>query len=278
MNRPFRSLFSDVCLPSYEQQTGEQQTMTTLLVTNDDGINAPGILALSTALQALGNVRVSAPAKNQSASGHKKTLFQDIHYKEIQLENGVPGMAVNGSPADCIALAALGMTDWPPDIVVSGINRGENMGQDLTYSGTVTAALEGAIHGVLAVAVSLSTHDADTIEDYERAAQIAVTVVRRVLEKGLPPFTILNVNVPNVAEIKGLRITRQGVRIYLDKILRKNGGIVQIVGDPPTGNFEEEGTDVWAVHNGYVSITPVHLDMTAHRFMADLVAWDIEID
>lgn len=250
--------------------------MTTILVTNDDGIQAPGILALAQAMHSLGEVRVSAPSRNQSASGHKKTLFQDIPIIHTELKDGTPALAVAGSPADCIAVAALGLTEWPPDIVVSGINRGENMGQDLTYSGTVTAALEGTIHGVPSVAVSLGNHLANDVEDYAVAAQIATVVVRSVLEKGLPPFTILNLNVPPLKKVKGIRLTRQGVRTYLDE-LEQNGDVVRIVGEPPTGDVEEEGTDIWAVHNGYASLTPVHLDMTAHRFLADLAAWDIEI-
>ena len=250
--------------------------MTYILATNDDGYAAPGIMALVRAMRALGEVKVVAPARNQSASGHKKTLFQDIPVSEVTMPDGGPAMAVGGSPADCIALAALGAAQWPPNVVVSGINRGENMGQDLTYSGTVTAALEATIHGVPGVAISLADHDARDEADYARAAQIAVAVVRQVLQRGLPPFTILSLNVPPGDTIKGLRLTRQGIRIYLDA-LEKNGNVMRIVGDRPSGVTNEEGTDLWALHNGYASLTPVHLDMTAHRFLADLAAWNIQI-
>ena len=250
--------------------------MTYILVTNDDGINAPGILALSSAMQELGEVEVAAPATNQSASGHKKTLFTDISVTETELKNGIHGIAVGGSPADCIALAAMGLHRWPPDIVVSGINRGENMGQDITYSGTVTAALEACIHNIPAVAISLSNIAADTPEDYAEAAKAAVKVVRFALVHRLPPLTILNLNIPN-GEIKGIRLTRQGVRIYRDVMARQENGAVQIVGDPPTGILDEAGTDIWAVANGYASLTPIHLDMTAHHFMADLAAWDVDL-
>jgi 5'-nucleotidase len=198
-----------------------------IIVTNDDGVQAPGILALATALRRLGDVQVIGPALSQSASGHKKTLFQDIPVSEVALADGTRAMSVGGSPADCIALAALGMVDWPPSLVVSGINRGPNMGQDITYSGTVTAALEAAIQGFLAT-------------------------------------------------VKGIRLTRQGVRIYQDE-LEVNNNVYRIVGPPPGGQFEEEGTDIWAVHNGYASLTPIHLDLTAHRFLADLAAWDITV-
>lgn len=126
--------------------------MTYILVTNDDGLNAPGIFALAQAMKKFGEVRVSAPSSNQSASGHKKTLFTDIPFEHTQLSDGTPALSVTGSPADCIAVSALGATKWPPRLVVSGINRGANMGQDITYSGTVTAALEACIHAVPAVA------------------------------------------------------------------------------------------------------------------------------
>jgi 5'-nucleotidase len=249
--------------------------VTKILVTNDDGVLAPGIFALATAMRALGEVEVIAPSTNQSAGGHKKTLFQDIPTSRAELEDGTPALAVTGSPADCIALAALGVMEWPVRIVVSGVNRGANMGQDITYSGTVTAALESTINGVPAVAISLDQRDANDPADYALAAQIAVSVVERVLEKGLPPFTILNLNVPKGA-VKGLRLTRQGLRIYRDE-LEKAGDIYRIGGPEPGGVIDEEGTDLWAVHNGYASLTPIHLDLTAHRFLADLAAWDITL-
>lgn len=248
-----------------------------ILVTNDDGVHAPGILALATAMRALGNIAVAAPSINQSASGHKKTLYQDIPYTFTQLADGTRALSVGGSPADCIALTALGAlgeNTWPPDIVVSGINRGPNMGQDITYSGTVTAALEAAINGVPAVAVSLDNRTADHIEDYAAAAQVAVSVVRRTLEKQLPPLTILNLNVPGTPRVKGIRLTRQGIREYMDA-LEQRDGVFRIVGDPPGGMIDEEGTDLWAVSREYASLTPIHLDMTAHHMMADLAAWDI---
>jgi 5'-nucleotidase len=247
-----------------------------ILITNDDGINAPGLLALAQAMRALGTIQVVAPAINLSAIGHKKTLFQDIPVTEVSLADGTVALAVGGSPADCIAIAALGATPWPPNIVVSGINRGANMGQDITYSGTVTAALEAVIHAVPGVAVSLDNTDADAVEDYRAAADVAVRVVERVLQKGLPPLTILNLNLPRGNELKGLRLTRQGVRIYRDE-LEKADNVYRIVGQAPTGVTDEEGTDLWAVHNHYASLTPIHLDLTAHHLFADLAAWDIEI-
>jgi 5'-nucleotidase len=248
--------------------------VTYIVVTNDDGVQAPGILALATAMRALGEVEIIAPSINQSASGHKKTLYQDIPYTRVTLADGSSATSVGGSPADCIALAALGLIRWPPQIVVSGINRGPNMGQDITYSGTVTAALEASISGVPAVAVSLDNRHANKAEDYAEAARVAVQVVQRALEQKLPAFTILNLNVPNVPHVNGIRLTRQGVRIYQDE-LEIQEAVVRIVGPEPGGMFEEAGTDLWAVHQGFASLTPLHLDLTAHRLFADLAAWDI---
>jgi len=247
-----------------------------ILVTNDDGVQAPGILALAQAMRELGEVKVIAPAINQSSSGHKKTLFTDIPISTATLVDGTTATAVSGSPADCVAVAALGVFEWPPLLVVSGINRGGNMGQDITYSGTVTAALEGAIFGVPALAVSLDKRDANAPEDYRLAAQIAVTVAKSIIAKGLPSLTILNLNVPAGDKVNGLRLTRQGARLY-NEVLERNGDIIRIGGPEPTGLFEQEGTDLWAVHRGYASLTPIHLDMTAHHFIADLAAWDIEV-
>lgn len=248
--------------------------MTRIIVTNDDGVHAPGIQVLAQAMRKFGEVEVIAPSINQSASGHKKTLFQDIPVTKTELKDGTPATSVGGSPADCIALAALGMVDWPPRLVVSGINRGANMGQDITYSGTVSAALEACIQGVPAVAFSLDHGQADDPKQYIEAGRVAQQVVEYLLTHTLPPLTILNVNIPNVERVKGIRLTRQGVRIYQDvlEVIEQNH---RIVGPAPRGNTEEIGTDVWAVFSGYASLTPIHLDMTAHRFLADLAAWDI---
>ena len=254
--------------------------MASILVTNDDGYDAPGIVALAEAMRALGDVQVSAPATNQSGSGHAITLFKDIPYQCCTIGSDIPALAVGGSPADCIAVAMLGLLDHKPDIVVSGINRGANMGQDLTYSGTVTAALEAAIHGLPALAMSLAVPRADRVEDYQVAAEIAIRIAGKVLEEGLPPLTILSVNVPGVAcfeDLRGMRMTRQGVRIYRDQLNHVDGGVVRVEGQPPVGNFDEIGTDIWAVHRDFVSMTPVHLDMTAHQFMATLDSWDLRL-
>jgi 5'-nucleotidase len=251
--------------------------MTYILVTNDDGVHAPGLLALANAMMKFGQVQVIAPATNQSAGGHKKTLFNDIPIAETELANGLPALSVTGSPADCIALASMGLRPWPPRMVVSGINRGENLSQDVTYSGTVTAALESTINGVPAVAVSLANPEANTVEAYAEAARVAQIVVGHALERTLPALTILNLNIPRLQRVRGIRLTRQGLRIYRDEIER-DGDVVRIVGEPPTGILDQIGTDLWAISQGYASLTPIHLDMTSHQFMAELNAWDVETD
>ena len=250
--------------------------MTYILVTNDDGVHAPGILALTQAMKTIADVNVVAPAANQSASGHKKTLFQDMAISRPEMADGTAAVAVDGSPADCIAVAALGLVEWPPRMVVSGINRGANMAQDVTQSGTVSAALEATLHAVPGIAFSLDNHDADQPEHYATASRVAAQIVRNLLDKELPPFTVINVNVPNTDDIRGIRLTRQGVRVYRDE-LHLEDQLARIMGDPPTGRLDEAGTDLWAVHRNYVSITPIHLDMTAHHFMADVAAWDLQL-
>lgn len=254
--------------------------MTSIIVTNDDGYDAPGIVALAQAMRGLGAVQICAPAVNQSASGHKITLHEDIEYRRSSVGDGIPALVVNGSPADCIALSLLGLVDGNPDLVVSGINRGENMAQDLTYSGTVTAALEAAIGGVPSVAFSLANPAANDADDYRVASIVARAIASMALQRRLPPFTILNVNIPPVKqmdELRGIRLTRQGVRVYNDRLVHAGEGVVRIGGEAPTANTDELGTDVWAVHRDFVSVTPVHLDMTAHQFMADLEAWDLRL-
>jgi 5'-nucleotidase len=250
--------------------------MTYILITNDDGVDAPGILALARTMRQLADtVQVIAPAENQSMSGHKINLFTDIQVDENrQLDGHIPAVAVHGSPADCIALASHGLVKWPPRLVVSGINRGANMSQDTFYSGTVSAAIEATIQGVPALAVSLDNGEANRIEDYEVAARLAARVAARMLEFSLPPFTLLNLNVPYGVDVKGVRLTRTGVRIYNDR-LERDGDTVRITGDAPTGVVDTIGTDLWAVHNAYASLTPLQLDLTAHNFMAELGAWDV---
>jgi 5'-nucleotidase len=248
-----------------------------ILVTNDDGVSAPGIAALAAALRRIPGAKVSvmAPAQNQSDAGHRKTLRDPLRIQAARLLDGTDGFSCSGSPADAIAVALLGYVKDKVDIVVSGINAGPNVAQDITYSGTVTAAMEASIAGVPAIAVSLDSFDN---LDFGPAAAFAVKLTPIVLEKGLPPLTLLNVNVPN-APIKGLKITRQGHRIYRDKLIElidpEGKPYYWIGGERPSGHVEEVGTDVWAVAQGYISLTPIRLDMTDQAMMADIDRWGL---
>lgn len=251
-----------------------------ILVTNDDGIFAPGILALQSALRQIedATVTVMAPNQNQSAVGHRKTLRDPLRIDNVTLEDGTPGYACSGSPADAIALALMGYIKDPVDIVVSGINLGGNLGQDITYSGTVTAAMEATIFGLPAIAISL---DSRSDPDFGAAAQFTAWLTPTVLAAGLPELTLLNVNMP-AGKAKGIEITRQGRRRYHDCLISRidptGRPYYWIGGDRPTGDTEEVGTDVWAVAQGYISISPIRLDMTDHNLIPDIKAWGLAVN
>ncbi|MCP5095488.1 MAG: 5'/3'-nucleotidase SurE [Chloroflexi bacterium] len=247
-----------------------------ILVTNDDGVTAPGLLALAQAMRAFGTVTILAPDRNWSASGHVKTLHRPLRIKSVTLDDGSTALAADGAPSDCVALAKLGVIPEKIDLVVSGINTGPNMGHDVTYSGTVTAAMEAVINGMPGIAFSFG--DFSDAYDYKTGAAIASRIVHKVLDQELDPQMLLNVNIPLVAEvdIKGIRITRQGMRVYrdvLDKRLDPRGRpYYWIGGDEPTG-VPDDGTDFGAIAQGFVSVTPLQLDLTAYKKAQQLSAW-----
>lgn len=250
-----------------------------ILVTNDDGVNAPGLLALAQELRALSQVTILAPDKNWSASGHVKTMHRPLRVKDVILQDGIRAMASDGAPSDCVALAILGLTPEKVDLVVSGINPHANVGHDVTYSGTVTAAMEAAISGLPGVAVSLDAPENHLgALDYCTAARIARRIVEKVIHYGLPKDILLNVNIPNLPEeqIRGIKITRQGLRLYRDRLdsrLDPRGrAYYWIGGEAPTG-VPEEGTDFGALAEGYVSITPLQLDLTACNALETIQVW-----
>ncbi len=251
-----------------------------ILVTNDDGVFAPGLLALATEMRLWGEVTILAPDRNWSASGHVKTLDRPLRVKEVVLSDGSSALASDGAPSDCVALALLGLLPKPVDLVVSGINPNANLGHDVTYSGTVTAAMEAVIGGVPGLAVSLDSPENHTGGyDFNPAARMAGRIVAQVIQRGLPLGILLNVNVPYLPEqqIKGIQITRQGLRLYrdlLEKRLDPRGRpYYWIGGEAPTG-LSEEGTDFGALAEGFVSVTPLHLDLTAHPNIPLLQSWD----
>jgi 5'-nucleotidase len=240
--------------------------MSIVVLTNDDGVHAAGLAALERALAELGDVYVLAPEREQSACGHALTLHRPLRAQPL----GERRFAVNGTPSDCVNLAVLGFLPAPPILIVSGINHGSNLGDDVTYSGTVSAAMEGTLHGVPSIAVSLVDGG-----DFDVAGRVARLIAMRVLVEGLPGHTLLNVNVP-AAPPRGVRLTRLGHRVYSDKIVEQTdprGRSHYWLGGGEAKWTDLDGTDMGAVHEGYVSVTPVHLDLTNHRALAQLGDW-----
>jgi len=237
-----------------------------ILLTNDDGFDAPGLLALASALPSSADVVIIAPDRNWSASGHSRTLFAPIHTREVTLANGAPAISTSGSPADCVALGLLGLAPRHPDLVISGINWGANVGSDLTYSGTVAGARESALAGIVGIAASL---DAVGDADFGPAARFVARLALRLLAARASQPLLLNVNIPNLPEelIRGVQVTRLGQRIYRDELLRREDPrgrpYYWIGGLAPTG-VPAPGTDIGALAAGYISITPLLLDPTDH--------------
>ena len=251
-----------------------------ILVTNDDGIHAPGLFALAKAMESLGDVTILAPDHNWSGGGHVKTLHRPLRVRETTLIDGTPALMSDGAPSDCVALALLGRVP-KVDLVVSGINTYGNLGHDVTYSGTVTAAMEAVIAGVPGFAFSLAADDTTVERDYGPAADIACRIVKTAIGRGLAKDLLLNVNVPPIPadRIKGLRVTRQGLRVYRDALDERRDPRGQpyfwIGGEHPTG-VPDEGTDFGALLDGYVSITPLQLDLTCYPVAERLSGWDWE--
>jgi len=253
-----------------------------ILVTNDDGVTAPGLAALAQEMRSLGKVTVLAPDHNWSASGHVKTLDRPLRVKELPAWEGVQVFASDGAPSDCVALAVLGLFSEKIDLVVSGINPNANLGHDVTYSGTVTAAMEAAIWEIPGIAVSLNAPENHLgALDYGPAARIGRQIGSQVIANGLAEATLLNVNVPYLPydQIKGILFTRQGMRVYRDALVARSDPrgrpYYWIGGEAPTG-VPDEGTDFGALARGFVSITPLQMDMTAYRVMDNLRAWKFE--
>ncbi len=256
----------------------QRKSIMHILITNDDGLFAPGIFALQKALRELPGVRISilAPQENHSAIGHKKSLRNPLRVRKYVLPDGSEGYGCSGSPTDAVVLALKGFLDDPIDLVVSGINQGANMGEDLTYSGTVSAAMEAVLQGVPALAVSLDSH----IEPaFDQAALFVRNMIPCLKLDHLPEKTLLNINIP-LGLPKGVKITRQGQRIYYDRVLEREDPSGRpyywIGGDVPGGDDTQIGTDIWAVANGFISITPIQLDMTNNAFLPELASWRIE--
>jgi 5'-nucleotidase len=249
-----------------------------ILVSNDDGINAPGIAALATALEAIADIVIVAPEKQQSAVGHAITMSDPLRVQKVHRGEKLYGYAVNGTPADCVKIAIRAILERKPDLVVSGINHGSNTAISVIYSGTVSAATEGTILGIPSMAVSLTTFAPDA--DFSYAAKFAVHMAKLILEKGLPKGTLLNVNVPAVpeAEIAGAVVTKQGKSVWND--------VFEARRDPANreyfwlkGDLEEldagEDIDQGAILQNKVSVTPIQYDLTDYVFLEQLKEWDV---
>lgn len=246
-----------------------------ILITNDDGIGARGIRLLAEALEPLGTIVVIAPKEEQSASSHSLTIRSSIPVEHGEGNSYI----VAGTPTDCVLLGIQGILSTPPDLIVSGINHGPNMGEDVTYSGTVAAAIEGTILGIPSIAFSSLQR---TIDDAEPIGAIAASIVATALDRGIPAETLLNVNIPDPSKmpVQGVRITKLGSRSYRNVLNPQNTSNKNmkftINGEEPVWK-DDNGTDIAAVRMGYVSITPLKIDMTDYKAIVEMERWRFQL-
>lgn len=245
-----------------------------ILVTNDDGITAPGITTLIKVMKELGDVYVVAPDKPQSGMGHAITINSTLRINKMNYHQVVQEYSCTGTPVDCVKLAVNKLLPRKPDLCVSGINHGANMSINVIYSGTMSAAVEAAIEGIPAIGFSLCDHSIEA--DFTAAAHYSKVIAEQILSKKLPEGVCLNVNIPplEISELKGIKVCRQGKANWIEELDERK--------DPSgkpyywlTGTFqnfegEKEDTDIWALDHGYISVVPVHFDMTAHHALASL--------
>lgn len=242
-----------------------------ILLSNDDGYLAQGLQTLAQALADYAEISVVAPDKNRSAASNSLTL--ELPLRAQRSENGF--IRVDGTPTDCVHLAITGLLEHEPDMVIAGINHGANLGDDVLYSGTVAAATEGRFLGFPAIAISLT---AAYPKHFDTAAQVAVTLMQQIINKPLPKDTLLNVNVPDVAlaDLKGYQVTRLGQRHKAEAVIKaqdQRGRDIYWVGPPGSAQDAGEGTDFYAIKTGYVSVTPLQLDLTRYEQLETITAW-----
>ncbi|MFQ5956400.1 MAG: 5'/3'-nucleotidase SurE [Candidatus Brocadiales bacterium] len=247
-----------------------------ILLTNDDGIYAAGIGAINKTLHEIGEVVVVAPEAERSGASHSITWAHPLRVRKVYVENKFFGYAVSGSPADCVKMAAMEIMEKPPELVVSGINLGANVGIHVLYSGTVAASIEGSILGIPSVAVSI---DVSGYPDLEYAAIIARDIIKQTIKHKLPRCTLININIPSLKkeEIKGIRITRQYTHGFEESVDRRKdpggGTYYWLVGGTEI-TVEEKGTDFQSIRDGYISITPLCYDLTDHNLLKGISSWD----
>ncbi len=248
-----------------------------ILVTNDDGVTAPGIAALVQSMKALGQVIVVAPDSPQSGMGHAITMNHPLRLEKVHIFDEVDAYQCSGTPADCVKLAVDKVMYRRPDLLVSGINHGSNSSINVIYSGTMSAAMEGAIEGIKSIGFSLNDYNFDA--NFEASSHYAHLISKLTLERGLPSGTLLNVNIPNLStsEIKGLKVCRQArakwVEEFDERIDPHKRKYYWLTGKF-VNNDHGEDTDEWALANGFVSVVPTQYDLTAHHAIATLNTWD----
>jgi len=248
-----------------------------ILITNDDGIESDALGPLADALGAIGSVDIIVPERNWSGASHSITIYRPLRVRATQLRTGQRAFMSDGSPTDCVRLAVLGFLQHKPDLLVSGINRGSNMGDDITYSGTVAAAMEGLLSGVPSIAISIGAFGANI--DFGPSASFAALLAKNILVKGFSSDALLNVNVPHLPRdrIAGVEVTRLGKRTYRDQLVERldpYGEPYYWVGGPAIAGEAEAGTDVAAMRDGKISVTPIYLDLTNHKLIDELATWD----
>jgi 5'-nucleotidase len=257
-----------------------------VLLTNDDGIQAQGLHAMRRALLEVSDIELAviAPDSNRSATARSITTSKPLWVEEIKFGDGTSGFATDGTPVDCVRFAALGLVEFQPELIVSGINHGSNLGDDITYSGTVAAALEGIVLGIPAIAVSQQS-DRGALDfragggfDFEGAASFVARVVEELDDVPIPEGTLLNVNCP-AAEVRGARACRLGKRIYRDtlELAEEADGRrrYRIYGEEP-GYRHEDGTDFAAIAGGHIAVTPLHFDLTDAAGIEGLAGFDLD--
>jgi 5'-nucleotidase len=260
-----------------------------VLLTNDDGITATGLNVLRQALLDVPGVELAviAPDSNRSATARSITTHHPLWVEEVEFGDATTGFATDGTPVDCVRFGTLGLIEWEPELIVSGINQGANLGDDITYSGTVAAALEGIVLGIPAIAVSQQAYDGRLDswmarewrrEDFEQAAAFTARVVEELEEVPIPPATLLNINCP-AGEVTGVRAARLGKRIYNDKLhlTEEDAGRrrYHIYGEEP-GYHHEDGTDFAAIADGFIAVTPLHFDLTDQAGVEELASFELD--
>ena len=256
--------------------------MLNILISNDDGIYSNGLYELAKRMSALGKVTVVAPDKEQSAIGHAITMHQPLRCRKIKLYDlDIDAWWVNGTPADCVKLGVETILSVKPDLIISGINDGENLGTDIIYSGTVSAAIEGSMFNIPSIALSYARHCG---ADFSAPAEIAVQVIQQVLDHKEKDNMLLNINIPETEGIeflKGVKVTRLGVKKYRNNFEERKdprgNSYYWLAGELIQDEIGED-TDIYAVRNGYVSITPIHIDLSGYEDIKKIRDWNISLN